>query len=496
MNRTRTVTETRPLILRLLLEQGHLESGDVKTALEVQLKENLSLEEVLVREQLVDERKIAQAYSSHFLLPWWELAPEGPAIDPQLAQQLPENLCRNYHIAPVAIHDDALDVAFCSPAEFSMVDEVQLLTGRTVCPAMATLSDVEKMVAKLYEDSAWSGSTDSNGASDDETSDGTANDVGDDEIVRLDQPPPPGRDGLVIRYVNQLLEQALRVGASDIHIEHFEGLCRARLRVDGRLSESTPPTPSMYNAIVARIKVLAKMDIAEKRTPQDGAIAVKSVDKRVDMRVNTVPTVHGEKVVMRVLDRGAIPLKLSDLGLDERQSTDLVEAIRMPHGLMLVTGPTGSGKSTTLYACLNLLNKAAVNRLQDMGIEPFLLASTLRGLLAQRLIRRLCPKCKKPYECDEETARPCEFEVGQKVYQPGGCRECRDAGFRGRVGIFEVIRITNNLAQLIQKRTPLPDLRRAADEEGMKSLRQSALDKVKEAATSIENALAITVSEE
>ena len=290
--------------------------------------------------------------------------------------------------------------------------------------------------------------------------------------------------------------------------------------------------------IVSRFKILAKMDIAEKRVPQDGAIALKTGEKRVDLRVSTVPTVYGEKMVMRILDKGAIPIELTGLGFDERQSKDLIESIQMPHGLMLVTGPTGSGKSTTLYACLNLLNEpdtnictvedpveykfkgmnqvqvktqvgltfagalraflrqdpdvimvgevrdqetaqiclraaltghfvlstihtndslSAVNRLEDMGIEPFLLASTLRVLEAQRLIRRLCKECKEPYECDAETAQPHGLEVGQTLYRPKGCDECRGVGYRGRVGVFEVVRITPRMASLIQTRAPCPN---------------------------------------
>ena len=192
--------------------------------------------------------------------------------------------------------------------------------------------------------------------------------------------------------------------------------------------------------IVSRLKVLAKMDIAEKRIPQDGAIALRTADKRIDLRVNTVPTVYGEKMVMRILDKGAIPLDLTGLGLDQRQSNDLFEAIQSPYGLALVTGPTGSGKSTTLYSCLNQLNEV--------------------------------------------------------FYRPKGCLQCRRLGYRGRVGVFEVIRITSRLTQLIQKRAPLDQLRKAAREEGMKMLFDSALDKVRQGLTSLEAAMSVTMAEE
>ncbi len=177
----------------------------------------------------------------------------------------------------------------------------------------------------------------------------------------LDAPPPPGTNGRIVRMVNQILEQALNTGASDIHLEPFEDSCKFRLRIDGQLHELPSPSKAVFIMIVSRFKILAKMDIAEKRIPQDGAIALRTKDKRIDLRVNTVPTVYGEKMVMRILDKAAIPLDLMKLGLDERQATDLIESIQMPHGLALVTGPTGSGKSTTLYSCLNLLNEPKTN---------------------------------------------------------------------------------------------------------------------------------------
>ena len=350
-----------------------------------------------------------------------------------------------------------------------------------------------------------------------EDSDEVEEDVRDEEILNIDEPPPAGPDGRIVRMVNQILEQALRSGASDIHIEPFEDSCAIRLRVDGSLRELVPPPRSQFISIVSRFKILAKMDIAEKRVPQDGAIALRTGDKRVDLRVNTIPTVYGEKIVMRILDKAAIPIELTGLGFDERQSKDLVESIQMPHGLMLVTGPTGSGKSTTLYACLNKLNEpdtnictvedpveykfrginqvqvksqvgltfasalraflrqdpdvimvgevrdpetagiclraaltghfvlstihtndslSAVNRLVDMGIEPFLLASTLRVLEAQRLVRRLCKECKEPFQCDEATAKAHGFVVGQELFRPkvNGCDYCRGAGYRGPRG--------------------------------------------------------------
>jgi type IV pilus assembly protein PilB len=402
-------------------------------------------------------------------------------------------------------------------------------------------------------------------------------DLTDDNVLAIDAPAPTGPDGRVIRMVNQILEDALRVGASDIHLEPFEDSCAVRLRVDGELRALTPPTKAQFVPIISRFKILAKMDIAEKRVPQDGAIALRDGAKRIDLRVSTVPTVYGEKMVMRILDKGAIPIELTGLGFDERQSKDLIESIRMPHGLMLVTGPTGSGKSTTLYACLNLLNEpdtnictvedpveykfkginqvqvkaqvgltfagalraflrqdpdvimvgevrdqetagiclraaltghfvlstihtndslSAVNRLTDMGIEPFLLASTLRVLEAQRLIRRLCRECREPYQCNPETATLHGLEPGQQLYRPKGCDKCHGSGYKGRIGVFEVVRITPRMASLIQSRTPLPELRAAAREQGMKLLLDSGMDKVRDGLTSLEEVLTVATGED
>jgi type IV pilus assembly protein PilB len=318
------------------------------------------------------------------------------------------------------------------------------------------------------------------------------------------------------------------------------------------------------------------MDIAEKRVPQDGAICLRSGDRRVDMRVNTCPTVFGEKVVMRVLDRGAVPHDIKLLGLDARQETDLIEAIQMPHGLMLVTGPTGSGKSTTLYSCLNFLNRedanvctvedpvefkfpginqvqtraqvgltfastlrsflrqdpdvimvgevrdgetaeiclraaltghfvlstlhtndamSAVTRLGEMGVEPFLLASTLRLVVAQRLLRRLCVDCRQAYQLDHITANRYGIDPKATLYQPVGCSRCRDTGYRGRLAVFEVIRLNAELRQLIQRKASLDDLRHAAQRAGMTMLGGSAMAKVLTGDTSLEEAISLTVAE-
>jgi type IV pilus assembly protein PilB len=573
--------DTQQLLVQLLTQQGVLDIKKLEALREAQVKDNGSIEHVLIKKELASERDIAQAYADYLALPLFESV--GERVDPALGRLLPEKLCRDQLMAPVEIHDEILDVVFVTPREMLIIDEIQLLTGFTVRALIGPLSTVEGVVDFLYSgrsssvSAGYGGGGEASSFEEADDDDGDSNADVDGEILHLDQPPPPGRDGRIIRLVNQILDQAMRSGASDIHLEPFEDGCKVRLRIDGLLHEITPPPRPLFLPIVSRFKILAKMDIAEKRIPQDGAIALRSGDRRVDLRVNSVPTVYGEKVVMRLLDKGAIPLQLTNLGLDERQANDLIEAIQAPHGLMLVTGPTGSGKSTTLYACLNKLNEpdsnictvedpveykfngmnqvqvkaqvgltfasalraflrqdpdiimvgevrdqetaqiclkaaltghfvlstlhtndalSAVSRLQDMGLEPFLLAATLRVLQAQRLLRRLCKECREPYDCDEETAIRHGLQTGTVLYRNKGCPNCRGSGYRGRVGIFEVIRIAPLLADAIQVRAPLPDMRRIAQELGMKLLQDSAMDKVRTGMTSLEEALTVTMSEE
>jgi type IV pilus assembly protein PilB len=568
---------TQPLILELLGRRMWFKPEQFDEIEEMLQKAGSGTvpEVALTRAGYISELEVARIYGEDLFLPVISSNIEAGAIDPEVGALLPDKLCTDRLICPLAVHEDVLDVLFVSPEELGVVDELHIMTGLRINPIIAPLSVVQSRIDAIYR-------ADENAKGIGEGAEGF--DVGEAEeqddnenILNLDATPPADANGRIVRMVNQILEQALRNGASDIHLEAFEDSCKFRLRIDGVLHELPSPSKTAFTMIISRLKVLAKMDIAEKRIPQDGAIALRTGDKRVDLRVNTVPTVHGEKMVMRILDKGAIPLNLMGLGLDERQSSDLVESIHSPHGLALVTGPTGSGKSTTLYSCLNLLNDAKVNictvedpveykfkgmnqvqvkaqvgltfasalraflrqdpdiimvgevrdqetaeiclraaltghfvistihtndslsavtRLQDMGIEPFLLACTLRVLEAQRLVRKLCPHCKEPYEVNEELAEAHGLTVGETLYRPKGCLQCRRLGYRGRVGVFEVIRITPRLTSLIQKRTPLDELRKAAREEGMKMLFDCALDKVRAGFTSLEAALSVTMAEE
>jgi len=569
-------TETPPLILELLSRRNWFKPKQLEEVEELlsKSKANTLPEVALIRAGHISEQEIANIYAEDLFLPSIGNSLETGVIDMEVASLLPQKLCTERLICPLTVRDEVLDVAFVSPEEMGVVDELQLMTGLRINPIIAPLSFVQIRLDALYRTDQHTKGI-SEGTEDFDVTEGEEGRE-DENILNLDSSPPADANGRIIRMVNQILEQALRNNASDIHLEPFEDGCKFRLRIDGVLHELPPPSKAIFIMIISRLKVLARMDIAEKRIPQDGAIALRTSEKRIDLRVNTIPTVYGEKMVMRILDKAAIPLNLTGLGFDERQSTDLMESIHSPYGLALVTGPTGSGKSTTLYACLNQLNEpkvnictvedpveykfkgmnqvqvkaqvgltfssslraflrqdpdiimvgevrdaetaeiclraaltghfvlstihtndalSAVTRLQDMGIDPFLLSCSLRVLEAQRLVRRLCSHCKEPYEVTPELAEQHGFTCGQTIYRPKGCLQCRRMGYRGRVGVFEVVRITSKLAQLIQKRTPVDQLRKAAREEGMKMLFDSALDKVRQGLTSLEAALGVTMAD-
>ncbi|KAA1262186.1 putative type II secretion system protein E [Rubripirellula obstinata] len=580
LNPTRAKQTSDPLIVRLLQSVTQLDPDRLEDLYNSPSKGEVSFEEMVIRSGVANERQIAEAYARHYLMPLFDPPSDTPPpVDPGVAEILPSRLCRDHLIAPLSDDGQTIEVAVFSPDSLLLADEVKLITGRQMRPLFTTLSVIERLLSVLYEEGSWTSSVSSSTAAsfeevdeqedldDEETAEAT-------EIVHLDQAPPPGRDGRIIRYVNSIFEQALQSGASDIHIEPYEDNCRVRLRIDGSLTEVAPPPMQLLNSVISRLKVLSKMDIAERRLPQDGAIGLRSGEHRVDMRVNTCPTVYGEKIVMRVLDKNALPHDLSSLGLDERQFQDLSEAIRSPHGLMLVTGPTGSGKSTTLYSCLNYLNDSETNictvedpvefkfaginqvqtrskvgltfssalrsflrqdpdvimvgevrdnetadicmraaltghfvfstlhtndalssitRLKDMGIESFLLSSTIRLLVAQRLLRRLCNECKTPTQLDAATAARYGIDPKTVVFKPAGCSRCRETGYRGRLAVFEIIRINTEIAEMIQAGATVEKMQKAAVADGMKLLKDSALEKVVSGETGLEEALSVCV---
>jgi len=573
MSETGTFVSNQPLLVTLLLEHSVLKQEDLAEIQKAMVQQNQSIEAALVQTELADEDTIASTYAEYLRLPL--VSPDAPlAVDKEMAERIGERTCRERRVIPLTREHGILEVAFANPTDLTTFEEIQLLTMLVIRPLVAPLSVIDEALAGVFgkRDMVKEISTE---AGQDAVA-ATPEDGSVEEIVDLDRPVPKGRDSHVVRLVNHILSSAVRGGSSDIHLETFENSIKVRFRVDGSLVEISPPPLNMYVPMISRLKVLAKMDIAERRVPQDGAISLTVDNGRVDLRVSTVPTVYGEKMVMRILTKSAIPLDMTKLGFSQKQADDFKIAAESPHGLLLVTGPTGSGKSTTLYATLNLLNKpdvnvmtvedpveykfeglnqvhvrsqvgltfaaalraflrqdpdvimvgevrdqetaqiclraaltghvvlstlhtndalAAVNRLADMGVERFLLASALRLLEAQRLVRRLCEKCKEPYRPDAETVAKWHLDPQQEIFRPRGCEVCRQTGYKGRVGLFEVIRVQPRLRDMIAEGKGIPELRAEARREKIMLLADAGLAKVCEGVTSLEEALSVSMEE-
>jgi len=567
-----TLVSDQPLIIQLLLDKGLLAEDKFTDAQKAITTHRGAPEEALANADIVGDVDIAEAYAEYLRLPIVGL--DGPlTVSKELAELVGDKTCREKLVVPLSLEDSTLTVAFVNPMDLVTLEQIQLLTGLVISPAVAPVTRINEALGEtlgsrdFVKEIAKEAAADSSQFGDEDAI---------EEVMDLDRPIAKGQDSQVVRLVNHVLSSAISNGASDVHLETFEDTVKIRVRIDGQLHEISPPPKPLYIPIISRLKVLAKMDIAERRVPQDGAIALNLSQKRVDLRVSTVPTVYGEKMVMRILAKAEIPTDLTELGFDSKQAEDFVTAAESPHGLVLVTGPTGSGKSTTLYTVLNLLNKpdvnimtvedpveykfeglnqvhvrsqvgltfasalraflrqdpdiimvgevrdqetaqiclraaltghmvlstlhtndalAAVNRLIDMGTEPFLLASALRLMEAQRLVRRLCKECKEAYKLDEETAAKWKLDQKAEYFRPKGCDACRGTGYKGRVGLFEAVSITPKLRDMITENAPLPGLRSEARKQGMMLLADAGLLKVQEGLTSLEEVLTVCMAE-
>ncbi|HZM01051.1 MAG TPA: GspE/PulE family protein [Planctomycetota bacterium] len=579
---SRTATVEQPLIVRLLVERGVIPSERLEDVARARSEHPDCIEEALVVGELASEAALAEAYAGYLHVPWIERAPEDQGGQPvehlpgdaaprplgpleelaaacrPLANAVTEAVCRKHRLLPLRQSGLELEIACVNPTDFAALEEVRMRSLQVVRPLAVTSALLAELtgavfgerdvVREIASEGGRAGGTETEGQDEDEEM---------EFVLDLRRAIPSGKDSQVVRIVNVLLTRAIEEHASDIHIEPYEDLVRVRYRIDGKLVETTPPPRSLFVPTVSRLKILAKMDIAEKRIPQDGAIALKSGEKRVDLRVSTVPTVYGEKMVIRILEKGGIPDKLEQLGFSEKQAQDFLRAAEAPHGLMFVTGPTGSGKSTTLYTCLKLINspqdnivtvedpveykffglnqvhvranvgltfaaalrsflrqdpdkimvgevrdqetaqicmRAAltghlvlstlhtnnslqvINRVVDMGVEPFLLGPALRLVEAQRLLRKLCPDCKQPYTLPEDVALRHGLPPGATLYRrgAGACLTCKGNGTKGRLGMYEVIPINETLRDLIASRAPVAQLEKAARAEGVLFLDDSA----------------------
>lgn len=517
-----------------------------------------SLVHALLEQTALTESGIAQVLAANAGVETINLSET--AVSPEVATAVPDEIARRYKVVPVSDDGVYLTIAVGDPFDFETMDSLPAVLGRELNFVVATPTAIQNFLEEFY---------------------GAENEMDGLNVAGAAGAEADESDAPIIRLVQQMLAEAMKQRCSDIHIEPLETSVRIRYRIDGRLVEVDNHPKKLLPAIVARLKVMSgSMSIAEKRLPQDGRIQLKSGDKEVDLRVSSVPSNHGESIVMRILDKSALVLGLPELGFFSDDQSTFEELIGLPDGIILVTGPTGSGKTTTLYTCLNVINRpdrkiitvedpveyelpginqvmvkadvgmtfaaalrsmlrqapniimigeirdaetaniainaaltghlvlstlhtndapSAVARLADIGIKRFLIASAVRAVLAQRLVRKLCPTCKAPTTLNEKQIRALNLDPTRlsesKIMGPTGCEKCRDAGYKGRMGIFELFQIDDEVRHMVNENLTTSQLRRRARELGMRSMREDGIRKVQAGLTSAEEVLHVTMSD-
>ncbi len=532
-------------------------------ALETQKSDGGSLSYNLVKTGAISENAFAEFMGQIYNVPAVDLEEHLPQEN--VVGMIPAEVATKFQVVPVRREGRVLTVAMANPDNIFAIDDIKFITGLEVTPVVATETAIKKAIDAIYDSADSLASIMKDMEDDFEIVEEYDDDIGSEDVQSSDAP--------VVKLVNSLLTDAVGKGASDIHIEPYEKSMRVRYRIDGMLHEMMSPPFKMRAAITSRLKIMAELDIAEKRVPQDGRIKVRINTKPIDLRVSSLPTIYGEKIVMRILDKSNLEIDLTKLGFEVEALSKFTAAIEQPYGMVLVTGPTGSGKSTTLYSALNKINRphsnimtaedpveynleginqvnvheeigltfaaslkaflrqdpniimvgevrdletasiatkaaltghlvlstlhtndaaSSINRLIDMGIEPFLAASSINAIVAQRLVRRLCEKCKQEVTLHEETLREMgimESPDELTVFQSRGCVSCNDTGYKGRLGLYEVMPVSPTIREMIIDRISTADIKKKAIEEGMLTLRADGLEKFKKGRTSLEEVL-------
>jgi type IV pilus assembly protein PilB len=550
-------------IAKKLLDSSLINQEQMTRALDSQKHDGGSLGYNLVKTGAISEMAFAEFMGQAFNVPAMNLDETPPEQD--ATSLIPSEVATKFQVVPVKRQGRILTVAMANPDNIFAIDDIKFITGLEVRPVVATESAIKRAIDRLYDSADSLASIMKDMQEDFEIVEQKDDDLSLEEVQSADAP--------VVKLVNSLLADAVGKHASDIHIEPYEKNLRVRYRIDGMLHEMMSPPFKMKGAIISRLKIMAELDIAEKRVPQDGRIKIRIGGKAIDLRVSSLPTIFGEKVVMRILDKSNLQIDLTKLGFHEHALARFLSAIESPYGMVLVTGPTGSGKSTTLYSALNRINKphcnimtaedpveynieginqvhvhdeiglsfaaalraflrqdpnivmvgeirdletasiatkaaltghlvlstlhtndaaSSVNRLIDMGIEPFLVASSVNMIIAQRLVRKLCDKCKQPITLHPETLQELGITdppADLTLFEARGCVECNDTGYRGRRGLYEVMPISAAIREMIIDRRSAAELKQQGIKEGMATLRGDGLDKFKKGMTSLEEIL-------
>jgi type IV pilus assembly protein PilB len=562
----------------LLVGHGLITRAQLTEALKAQKSSADKLGSILVRLKFISEEQLVGFLSQQYGIPSVTLA--SITVEPAVVQLVPPEVARRYDLLPVQRQGDTLTIAMADPVNVHAIDHVHLLTGLRVVPVVAAQGAIREAIERSYE----------SGAAMTDALTMFSNDLenveiveGDDEAgARLDviELKESADEAPVVKLVNMVLVDAIGRGASDIHWEPYEKVFRIRVRIDGMLQEMLAPPKRLEPAIISRLKIMANLDIAERRLPQDGRIKLRYREREIDFRVSILPTIFGEKAVLRILDKDALQLDLGKLGFDPWGLEQFQHAIRQPYGMVLITGPTGSGKTTTLYSAIHTINApdinimtaedpveynlkgvnqvqinegigrtfaaalraflrqdpdvilvgetrdletaqiairaaltghlvfstlhtndcpSTINRLTDMGIPTFLVASALLLVVAQRLARRVCPDCKEPYEVEAASLAAAGYQPPDQgrvtLVRGKGCASCNFTGLKGRVALYEVMPVTPDLRAMILKDASTSELRTLAQAHGMKTLRQTGLLKTLEGMTPLDEVLRVTTAD-
>ncbi len=558
------------LVINKLVTQDQLQR-----AVEEQRRKGGMLGSNIVELGYLTDRDLVSFISNHYGVPEVDLT--NIEIEDELLKLIPEDVAKKYQLIPLERNGATLRVVMVDPSNIFAIDDIKFLTSYNVETAVASESDVKAAIESTYEAEDMIFDDDIL----DEFDDQDMEVVTEEDDLDMGDLKKAIEDAPVVRLVNFILTDAIKKGVSDIHIEPYERVFRVRYRVDGVLQEMMRPPLKLKNAIVSRIKILAQLDIAERRLPQDGRIKLKlGKNKEMDYRVSVLPTLFGEKVVLRLLDKSNLQLDMTKLGFKEDQITHFKGAIHKPWGIVLVTGPTGSGKTTTLYSALSDLNKVSenistaedpvefnlmginqvqmhddiglnfaaalrsflrqdpdivmvgeirdyetaeiaikaaltghmvlstlhtndapstVNRLLNMGIEPFLVSSSCNLILAQRLARKICTECKEPMEISEKALVDLGVKADKakslKAFKGKGCPICNDTGYKGRIALYEVMPFTDSIRDLVLNGASSAELKTQAIRDGMFSLRMSGIEMVSTGVTTVEEVLRVTMAD-
>lgn len=555
----------------MLVDAGKVTGDQLEEALKLVEEGKARLEQALVAVGAVSDEDEITAYIGR-QLNIGAIRLSDLELNPEVVKLIPQDIARKFNVIAISKLSRTLIVAIADPNNIYVLDAIKFITGCSVQPVISPEAAIQKAIDNYYANSSQYTEI-LKGLEDSELE---VISSGDDEVNEIELQSAV-QDKPLVKLVDSIIAEAVRKGASDIHIETYEKRIRLRYRIDGELMEMAPLPFKYRAAIVSRVKIMADLDISERRLPQDGRIKIKMMDRAIDLRVSTLPTIFGEKVVMRILDPKALMHDLTKLGFPELALGRFKEAITLPYGIVLVTGPTGSGKTTTLYSALKTINTpdinimtaedpiefnfeginqvavrtdigltfaaalrsflrqdpdvvmvgeirdgetaeiairaaltghlvfstlhtndapSSVNRLIDMGIPNYLVASATKLIMAQRMVRKICRACKEETKADPEVLLSLgvpESEIkGFKVYHGRGCSECNNIGFSGRTGLFEVLPVSPEIERLILESASAPEIRDQAIKEGMLTLRMAGIEKIKQGITTVDQVLAET----